>query len=241
MLYDKNPGVSHNELWHHYADESSSGTRVIWVGSGLHNPGRHVKYTLQQVRQYTLQQVRQYTLQQARQYTLQQVRQYTLQQVRQYTLQQVRQYTLQQVRQYTLQQVRQYTLQQAYHLVSSESEIQLQGVSNPERWEHIVLAETRTIVGHTRLEKLRNLIPLLRTVEFSGCADGSPFHHIHHFIHRSHGHKWVKLSLSDSPLNKTRIHSSVSQSGPYRPPGGVEEMQGGGRKVRLEWGAYITV
>ncbi|KAF2353092.1 hypothetical protein FHG87_016151 [Trinorchestia longiramus] len=35
--------------------------------------------------------------------------------------------------------------------------------------------------------------------------------------------------------------SSVSQSGPYRPPGGVEEMQGGGRRVRLEWGAYITV
>ncbi|KAF2366880.1 hypothetical protein FHG87_002372 [Trinorchestia longiramus] len=35
--------------------------------------------------------------------------------------------------------------------------------------------------------------------------------------------------------------SSVSQSGPYRPPGGVEEMQGGGRRVRFEWGAYITV
>ncbi|KAF2349482.1 hypothetical protein FHG87_019762 [Trinorchestia longiramus] len=34
---------------------------------------------------------------------------------------------------------------------------------------------------------------------------------------------------------------SVSQSGPYRPPGGVEEMQRGGRRVRLEWGAYITV
>ncbi|KAF2368133.1 hypothetical protein FHG87_001101 [Trinorchestia longiramus] len=34
---------------------------------------------------------------------------------------------------------------------------------------------------------------------------------------------------------------SVSQSGPYRPPGGVEEMQGGGRRVRLEWGAYINV
>ncbi|KAF2360974.1 hypothetical protein FHG87_008267 [Trinorchestia longiramus] len=28
---------------------------------------------------------------------------------------------------------------------------------------------------------------------------------------------------------------------PYRPPGGVEEMQGGGRRVRLEWGSYITV
>ncbi|KAF2351943.1 C-type lectin fold [Trinorchestia longiramus] len=33
----------------------------------------------------------------------------------------------------------------------------------------------------------------------------------------------------------------VSQSGLYRPPGGVEEMQGGGSRVRLEWGAYITV
>ncbi|KAF2363358.1 hypothetical protein FHG87_005885 [Trinorchestia longiramus] len=40
-----------------------------------------------------------------------------------------------------------------------------------------------------------------------------------------------------------RVHydDRVSQSGPYRPPGGVEEMQGGGRRVRLEWGAYITV
>ncbi|KAF2343336.1 hypothetical protein FHG87_025908, partial [Trinorchestia longiramus] len=25
------------------------------------------------------------------------------------------------------------------------------------------------------------------------------------------------------------------------PPGGVEEMQGAGRRVRLEWGAYIAV
>ncbi|KAF2352956.1 hypothetical protein FHG87_016288 [Trinorchestia longiramus] len=37
------------------------------------------------------------------------------------------------------------------------------------------------------------------------------------------------------------IYTSVSQSGPYRPPGGVEEMQGGGRRVRLEWRAYIIV
>ncbi|KAF2360821.1 hypothetical protein FHG87_008419 [Trinorchestia longiramus] len=37
------------------------------------------------------------------------------------------------------------------------------------------------------------------------------------------------------------LSSSVSQSGPYRPPGGVEDMQGGGRRVRLEWEAYITV
>ncbi|KAF2345933.1 hypothetical protein FHG87_023311 [Trinorchestia longiramus] len=37
------------------------------------------------------------------------------------------------------------------------------------------------------------------------------------------------------------VYISVSQSGPYRPPGGVEEMKGGGRRVRIEWGAYITV
>ncbi|KAF2348172.1 hypothetical protein FHG87_021073 [Trinorchestia longiramus] len=41
--------------------------------------------------------------------------------------------------------------------------------------------------------------------------------------------------------DKGSIRTSVSQSGPYRPPGGVEEMQGGGRRVRLEWGTYITV
>ncbi|KAF2362411.1 hypothetical protein FHG87_006836 [Trinorchestia longiramus] len=45
-------------------------------------------------------------------------------------------------------------------------------------------------------------------------------------------------SNSHSPLSSRSI---VSESGPYRPPGGVEEMQGGGRRVRLEWGAYITV
>ncbi|KAF2360952.1 PTP type protein phosphatase [Trinorchestia longiramus] len=38
-----------------------------------------------------------------------------------------------------------------------------------------------------------------------------------------------------------RGKSSVSQSSPYRPPGGVEEMQGGGGRVRLEWEAHITV
>ncbi|KAF2349337.1 Thiolase N-terminal [Trinorchestia longiramus] len=42
------------------------------------------------------------------------------------------------------------------------------------------------------------------------------------------------------PLGAT-VYTSVSQSGAYRPPGGVEEMQGGGRGVRLEWEAYITV
>ncbi|KAF2357819.1 hypothetical protein FHG87_011424 [Trinorchestia longiramus] len=53
------------------------------------------------------------------------------------------------------------------------------------------------------------------------------------------------LSADQSNLgNSTHIRkssTSVSRSGPYRPPGGVEEMQGGGRRVRLEWGAYITV
>ncbi|KAF2349637.1 Transcription factor CBF/NF-Y/archaeal histone domain [Trinorchestia longiramus] len=44
------------------------------------------------------------------------------------------------------------------------------------------------------------------------------------------------LAFLDGALN-----DYVSQSGPYRPPGGVEEMQGRGRRVRLEWGAYITV
>ncbi|KAF2363853.1 hypothetical protein FHG87_005396 [Trinorchestia longiramus] len=52
----------------------------------------------------------------------------------------------------------------------------------------------------------------------------------------------------DAPLEKLKLQdcfipqiTSVSQSGPYRPPGGVEEMQRGNRRVRLEWGAYITV
>ncbi|KAF2354567.1 hypothetical protein FHG87_014683 [Trinorchestia longiramus] len=44
---------------------------------------------------------------------------------------------------------------------------------------------------------------------------------------------------SHSPLHI--LYTNVSQSGSYRPPGGVEEMQGGGRRVRLEWGAYISV
>ncbi|KAF2356147.1 hypothetical protein FHG87_013097 [Trinorchestia longiramus] len=37
------------------------------------------------------------------------------------------------------------------------------------------------------------------------------------------------------------VKTSVSQSGPYRSSGGLEVMQGSGRRVRLEWGAYITV
>ncbi|KAF2350367.1 hypothetical protein FHG87_018878 [Trinorchestia longiramus] len=45
----------------------------------------------------------------------------------------------------------------------------------------------------------------------------------------------------DQIYERHLYQTSVSRSGPYRPPGGVEEMQGGGRRVRLEWGAYITV
>ncbi|KAF2359812.1 hypothetical protein FHG87_009430 [Trinorchestia longiramus] len=48
-------------------------------------------------------------------------------------------------------------------------------------------------------------------------------------------------SFFHRPAISPRSETSVSQSGPYRPPGGVEEIQGGGRRVRLEWGAYITV
>ncbi|KAF2356561.1 hypothetical protein FHG87_012677 [Trinorchestia longiramus] len=42
-------------------------------------------------------------------------------------------------------------------------------------------------------------------------------------------------------FNNEHKASNCFQSGPYSPSGGVEEMQGGGRRVRLEWGAYITV
>ncbi|KAF2368276.1 hypothetical protein FHG87_000952 [Trinorchestia longiramus] len=42
-------------------------------------------------------------------------------------------------------------------------------------------------------------------------------------------------------LRVTLLYTSVSQSGPYHPPGGVEKIQGGGRRVHHEWGAYITV
>ncbi|KAF2366957.1 hypothetical protein FHG87_002281 [Trinorchestia longiramus] len=49
------------------------------------------------------------------------------------------------------------------------------------------------------------------------------------------------LTLSRPNYFHTDQNIAVSQSGPYRRPGGVEEMQGGGRRVRLEWGAYITV
>ncbi|KAF2350551.1 hypothetical protein FHG87_018693 [Trinorchestia longiramus] len=53
-----------------------------------------------------------------------------------------------------------------------------------------------------------------------------------------HGAAHVTVVVSE---HMTGLIPSVSQSGPCRPPGGVEEMQEGGRRVRLEWGAYITV
>ncbi|KAF2361089.1 hypothetical protein FHG87_008153 [Trinorchestia longiramus] len=51
----------------------------------------------------------------------------------------------------------------------------------------------------------------------------------------------VDLATLTLTLTLYSLCRSVSPSGPYRPPGGVEEMQGGGRRIRLEWGAYITV
>ncbi|KAF2368717.1 WD40-repeat-containing domain, partial [Trinorchestia longiramus] len=55
-------------------------------------------------------------------------------------------------------------------------------------------------------------------------------------------HATIDLTLAGpyTATSKTLHHDrgeiSVSQSGPYRLPGGVEEMQEGGRRVRLEWG-----
>ncbi|KAF2350335.1 hypothetical protein FHG87_018908 [Trinorchestia longiramus] len=48
-------------------------------------------------------------------------------------------------------------------------------------------------------------------------------------------------------LRKQRSRQRIRMSSMFlkvfrtAPPGGVEEMQGGGRRVRLEWRAYITV
>ncbi|KAF2351325.1 hypothetical protein FHG87_017919 [Trinorchestia longiramus] len=61
------------------------------------------------------------------------------------------------------------------------------------------------------------------------------FRNFLHPLRRAQFHSYTGQSLHSTPQA-----SSVSQSGPYRPPGGVEEMQGGGRRVCLEWGAYIT-
>ncbi|KAF2362254.1 hypothetical protein FHG87_006991 [Trinorchestia longiramus] len=57
----------------------------------------------------------------------------------------------------------------------------------------------------------------------------------------SHSSNTATAATQPQQEDGTYTSTSVSQSGPYRPPGGVEEMQGGGRRVRLEWGAYITV
>ncbi|KAF2358573.1 hypothetical protein FHG87_010669 [Trinorchestia longiramus] len=61
-----------------------------------------------------------------------------------------------------------------------------------------------------------------------------------HTLHTSHTPRLQEVRCSTQSKGE-RGGGSVSQSGPYRPPGGVDEMQGGGRRVRLEWGAYITV
>ncbi|KAF2365753.1 hypothetical protein FHG87_003485 [Trinorchestia longiramus] len=47
-------------------------------------------------------------------------------------------------------------------------------------------------------------------------------------------HKLSRRRVSSHGEGSYWLDFSVSQSGPYRPPGGVEEMQGGGRRVRLE-------
>ncbi|KAF2360410.1 hypothetical protein FHG87_008837 [Trinorchestia longiramus] len=52
---------------------------------------------------------------------------------------------------------------------------------------------------------------------------------------------YSSISELEFPQRLTGLRSSVSPSGPYRPPGGVEEMQGCSRRVRLKWEAYITV
>ncbi|KAF2353842.1 hypothetical protein FHG87_015401 [Trinorchestia longiramus] len=39
--------------------------------------------------------------------------------------------------------------------------------------------------------------------------------------------------------NDLPLATSILLLIPYRPPGGVEEMQGSGRKVRLEWGRLV--
>ncbi|KAF2354935.1 hypothetical protein FHG87_014309 [Trinorchestia longiramus] len=59
-------------------------------------------------------------------------------------------------------------------------------------------------------------------------------------LHASVGSHAVQMN-SEMRWSASKVYCSVSQRGPYGPPGCVEEMQGGGRRVRLEWGAYITV
>ncbi|KAF2351147.1 hypothetical protein FHG87_018096 [Trinorchestia longiramus] len=61
---------------------------------------------------------------------------------------------------------------------------------------------------------------------------------------QEHGHEELLDCFKNLQLTHLRpllLKVSVSLSGLYRPPGGDEEMQRGGRKVRLEWRAYITV
>ncbi|KAF2359428.1 hypothetical protein FHG87_009812 [Trinorchestia longiramus] len=81
------------------------------------------------------------------------------------------------------------------------------------------LSSTRTLL-HTRVCAR---VPLCTRINASVCA-GSVF-----------------VSTPELFTVFQCVQSSVSRSGPYCPPGGVEEIHGGGRRVRLEWGAYITV
>ncbi|KAF2356123.1 hypothetical protein FHG87_013120 [Trinorchestia longiramus] len=72
-----------------------------------------------------------------------------------------------------------------------------------------------------------------------------------HFLYVSTAPRRQRCSLMSALLVDVRTAlrcqhcsstlDSVSQSGLYRQLRGVEEMQGGGRRVRIEWGAYITV
>ncbi|KAF2344220.1 hypothetical protein FHG87_025024 [Trinorchestia longiramus] len=51
----------------------------------------------------------------------------------------------------------------------------------------------------------------------------------------------LNAGVLESTENTYKYHMQCFSKWSVRPPGGVEEMQGGGRRVRLEWGSYITV
>ncbi|KAF2361555.1 hypothetical protein FHG87_007689 [Trinorchestia longiramus] len=50
-----------------------------------------------------------------------------------------------------------------------------------------------------------------------------------------------QIVSQDNIMTPQIVKVSVSQSGPYHPSEGVEKMQGSVRRVRFEWGVYITV
>ncbi|KAF2347831.1 Pseudouridine synthase RsuA/RluB/C/D/E/F [Trinorchestia longiramus] len=77
---------------------------------------------------------------------------------------------------------------------------------------------------------------------YSNRRDCAPHRMMSHAYHFSASCKGRTLTVTtEDPFSESALEGIVSPSGPYRPPGGVEEMQGVGRRVRLEWGAYITV